>query len=141
MIQYAEADPTQTERIVDAMHRYAVLAHGMLKNNHTGLLVHDNDTFDTAGFGVGRTHEMHIPMQWLLERYPRNNTEILWEIMDLMIEGGVLWGADWRTFWIEEGYPKVLWDNTPYNLSWVFINGVNQAQGLRYSLSLYRNTQ
>ncbi|KAI5866575.1 hypothetical protein GGS23DRAFT_615109 [Durotheca rogersii] len=140
LVQYAEADPAQTERIVDAMHRYVVLAHSMLKNNFTGLLVHGNDTFDTAGFGVGRTHEMHIPLQWLLERYPRNNSQVIWETMELMIEGGVLWGADWRTFWTEEAFPKVLYDTTPYNLSWVFIHGVNMAQGLRYPLALYRNT-
>ncbi|CAJ2501310.1 Uu.00g041630.m01.CDS01 [Anthostomella pinea] len=140
LTQYAEADPTQTERIVDAMHRYVVLAHNMLKNNYTGLLVHGNDAFDTAGWGVGRTHEMHIPLQWLLERYPRDNTAIIWETMDLMIEGGVLWGADWRTFWTDGAYPKVYYDTTPYDLSWVFLHGVNMAQGLRYTLSLYRNT-
>ncbi|OTB18253.1 hypothetical protein K445DRAFT_373791 [Daldinia sp. EC12] len=141
LIQYAEADPTQTDRIVDAMHRYVVLAHSMLQNNYTGLLVHGNDTFDTAGFGVGRTHEMHIPLQWLLERYPRNNSEIIWETMELMVEGGVLWGADWRKFWTDEAYPKVLYETTPFNLSWVFIHGVNMAQGLRYPLSLYRNSK
>ncbi|KAI0854274.1 hypothetical protein F5Y00DRAFT_267496 [Daldinia vernicosa] len=140
LVQYAEADPTQTERIVDAMHRYVVLAHSMLQNNYTGLLVHGNDTYDTAGFGVGRTHEMHIPLQWLLERYPRNNSEIIWETMELMIEGGVLWGADWRTFWTDEAYPHVLYETTPFNLSWVFIHGVNMAQGLRYPLSLYLNS-
>ncbi|KAI8960947.1 hypothetical protein F5Y11DRAFT_367108 [Daldinia sp. FL1419] len=140
LIQYAEADPTQTERIVDAMHRYVVLAHSMLQNNYTGLLVHENDTYDTAGFGVGRTHELHIPLQWLLERYPRNNSEVIWETMDLMIEGGVLWGADWRKFWTDEAYPHVLYENTPFDLSWVFIHGVNMAQGLRYPLSLYRNS-
>ncbi|KAF2113894.1 duf1680 domain-containing protein [Lophiotrema nucula] len=138
LIQYAEADPSQTERIVDSMHRYVVLAHSMLKNNYTGLLVHGNDTFDTAGFGVGRTHELHIPLQWLLERSPRNNSDILWETMDLMIDGGVLWGADWRTFWTEEAYPKTLLEDTSYNLSWVFIHGVNMAEGLRYPLSIYR---
>ena len=111
------------------MHRYVVLAHSMLQNNYTGLIVHGNDTFDTAGFGVGRTHELHIPLQWLYERYPRNNSQILWETMELMIDGGVWWGADWRTFWVEGAYPPVLYDTTPYNLSWVFIHGVNMAEG------------
>lgn len=99
----------------------------MLQNNYTGLLVHGNDTFDTAGFGVGRTHEYHIPFQWLLERYPRNNSKILMESMEMMIDGGVLWGADWRKFWTEEAYPKVLDDS--YSMSWVFIHGVNMAEG------------
>ncbi|KAI1107562.1 hypothetical protein F4804DRAFT_163777 [Jackrogersella minutella] len=140
LIQYAEADTTQTERIVDAMHRYVVLAHSMLQNNFTGLITHGNDTYDTAGFGCGRTHELHIPMQWLLERYPRNNSQIIWETMDLMIEGGVVWGGDWRTFWTDDAYPKVYYETTPYDLSWVFLHGVNMAQGLRYTLSLYINS-
>lgn len=90
------------------MHRYVELAHSMLKDNYTGLLVsqtprylcsedpdsshkvHGDDVFDTAGFGVGRTHEYHIPLQWLYENYPRNNSQIIWETMELMIEGGVL---------------------------------------------------
>jgi hypothetical protein len=48
--------------------------------------------------------------------------------MELMIEGGAIWGADWRTFWTEESYPKVYTDDT-YNMSWVFAHGVNHAEG------------
>ncbi|KAI9667654.1 MAG: hypothetical protein M1821_000471 [Bathelium mastoideum] len=140
LIQYAEADPSQTDRIVDAMHRYVTLAHSMLQNNYTGLIAHGNDTFDTAGWGVGRSHEMHIPLQWLYERYPRNNSQIIWETMELMIDGGVVWGADWRTFWVDGVYPPVYYDTTPYNLSWVFLHGVNEAEGLRYPLAIYRMT-
>ncbi|KAI1264177.1 hypothetical protein F5Y18DRAFT_86645 [Xylariaceae sp. FL1019] len=140
LIQYAEADPTQTERIVDAMHRYLVLVHSMLKDNYQGLIFHDGDTFDTSGWGVGRAHEYHISLQWLLERYPRNNSAIILETMDLMIEGSVEWGADWREFWTEDAYPRVYYDNPDYNLSWVFLHGVNMAQGLRYPLAIYRNT-
>ncbi len=101
----------------------------MLKNNYTGLLVHGNDIFDTAGFGVGRTHELHIPLQWLYEQHPRNNSQVLWETMELMITGGVLWGADWRNFWREDAYPPVYYESTPYNMSWVFLHGVNMAEG------------
>jgi hypothetical protein len=88
--------------------------------------------FDTAGFGVGRTHEYHIPLQWLYENYPRNNSKIIWETMELMIDGGVLWGADWRTYFVEGVYPEVYYDGiTPWNLSWVFLHGVNHAEGRR----------
>ncbi|KAH6638519.1 duf1680 domain-containing protein [Truncatella angustata] len=141
LMQYAEADPTQTERIVDSIHRYVELAHSMLKDNYTGLLVHGDDVFDTAGFGVGRTHEYHIPLQWLYEKYPRNNSQVIWETMELMINGGVLWGADWRTFFVDGVYPTVYYDGvTPWNLSWVFLHGVNHAEGLRYPLAIYRMT-
>jgi len=111
------------------MHKYVVLAHSMLKNNYTGLLVHGDDIFDTAGFGVGRTHEMHIPLQWLYEKYPRNNSHVIWETMELMIEGGALWGADWRKFWTDDAYPRVLDNDSEFNMSWVFLHGVNMAEG------------
>lgn len=110
------------------MHRYVTLAHDMLKNNYTGLIVHGNDTFDPSGFGVGRSHEMHIPLQWLYEKYPRDNSQVIWETMELMINGSVVWGADWRTFWTDDAFPKVYSDDT-YNMSWVFVHGVNMAQG------------
>ena len=109
------------------MHRYVQLAHSMLKNNYTGLLVHGSDTFDVAGWGVGRTHEMHIPLQWLYEKYPRNNSQLLLETMDLMIDGGVLWGADWRKVWVKGVFPEVNYNS---NLKWVFLHGVNIAEGL-----------
>ena len=111
------------------MHRYIELAHTMLQHNYTGLITHGDDIFDTAGFGVARSHEMHIQLQWLYENYPRNNSEIIWDTMELMISGGVLWGADWRKFWVEGIYPEVL-PNPTYNLSWVFTHGVNQAEGI-----------
>ncbi|KAI9044468.1 uncharacterized protein KD926_001069 [Aspergillus affinis] len=121
LIQYAEADSTQTDRIVDAMHRYVRIAHSMLQNNFTGLIQHPGDTFDASGFGAGRTHELHIPLQWLYEKYPRNNSRLLWDTMDLMIAGGIKAEADWRTFWTPDAYPKVL-------------------EGLRFPLAIYRNT-
>ncbi|KAH8423913.1 uncharacterized protein LDX57_001665 [Aspergillus melleus] len=143
LIQYAEADPTQTDRIVDAMHRYVRIAHSMLQNNFTGLIQHPGDTFDASGFGAGRTHELHIPLQWLYEKYPRNNSRLLWETMDLMIAGGIKAEADWRTFWVPDAYPKAL-KGDDWDMSWVFIHGVNMAQGmhlcLRYPLAVYRNT-
>ena len=111
------------------MYRYIELAQSMLKNNFTGLITHGDDIFDTAGFGVGRTHEMHIPLQWLYENHPRNNSDdLLMETMDLMIQGGVVWGADWRKFWVDGVYPEI-YPNPSYNLSWVFVHGVNQAEG------------
>lgn len=32
---------------------------------------------------------VHIPIQWLLENHPKNNSALLWETMELMIEGNV----------------------------------------------------
>lgn len=141
LMQYADADPTETDRIVDAMHRFVDLAHSMLENNYTGLIDH-NKTYDPDGFGVARAHEMHIPLQWLYENHPRDNGPTIWETMELMISGGVAGGADWSEFWVKGVYPEVYYDKvTPFDLTWLFLHGVNHAQGLRWPLAVYRMTQ
>ncbi|CAJ2500901.1 Uu.00g037540.m01.CDS01 [Anthostomella pinea] len=138
LMQYAQADPSQADRIVDAMHRYVNLAHSMLQNNFTGLLPKANDSFDGDGFGPARAHEMHIPLQWLYERYPRNNSQVIWETMELMIEGSTVFGVDWRNFWVPGVYPEVTYTPREQPYTWLFNHGVNMAEGLRFPLSIYR---
>ncbi|OTB02290.1 hypothetical protein M426DRAFT_197774 [Hypoxylon sp. CI-4A] len=138
LMQYAQADSSQTDRIVDAMHRYIQLAHSMLKDDFNGLIEKDGQDFDGDGFGAMRAHEMHIPLQWLYEQYPRNNSQIIWETMELMIEGGVQADSDWRTYWVKGVYPEVTYTprDTPYKD--LFNHGVNMAEGLRHPLAIYR---
>ncbi|KAI0482613.1 duf1680 domain-containing protein [Xylariaceae sp. FL0804] len=141
LMQYAEADPSQTDRIVDSMHRYIELAHSMLQDNFTGLIEHPGDVFDSDGFGAARAHEMHIPLQWLYENYPRNNSELIWDTMELMIDGATEFGVDWRNYWVEGVYPEVIYDPmTTSSFSWLFNHGVNMAEGLRFPLAIYRMT-
>lgn len=129
LVQYAEADPTQTERIVDAMHRFVRLAHAMLQQNFTGLLPQDGDTFDPYGFGVSRTHELPISLMWLYEKHPRDNHEMIWRTIELMFEGGRRGSRDWTTFFTDENFPKV---GTPKINTSGFTHGVNLAQGIYY---------
>ncbi|KAI1390096.1 uncharacterized protein F4822DRAFT_224318 [Hypoxylon trugodes] len=138
LMQYAQADPSQTDRIVDSMHRYIQLAHSMLKDNFTGLIQKDGQDFDGDGFGAMRAHEMHIPLQWLYEQHPRNNSQVIWETMELMIEGGAQANSDWRKYWVKGVYPEVTY--TPRNEPFknLFNHGVNMAEGLRYPLAIYR---
>ncbi|KKY14018.1 hypothetical protein UCRPC4_g06879 [Phaeomoniella chlamydospora] len=137
LTQYAEAEPTETERIVDAIHKFVDLAHSMLKANFTGLIQQSGDDFDPYGFGLSRTHELPVSLQWLYERYPCNKTEIIWETMELMFEGGRKGNRDWTTFFTPEAFPKL---GTPYIKTSGFTHGVNLAQGLRYPTVLYRMT-
>ncbi|KAI1485982.1 duf1680 domain-containing protein [Biscogniauxia mediterranea] len=141
LIQYADADSEQTGRIVDAMHRYVELVHGMLQDNFTGLVIKEGDVFDSDGFGLARAHEMHIPLIWLLEKYPRNNSQIILETMDLMIEGNKVANIDWRDFWVDGEYPKVVYAPRAQNYSWLFTHAVNMAEGLRFPLSVYLTTK
>lgn len=125
--QYAEADPSETDRIVTAMHRFTALIHSMLQNNFTGLLqdVAEGDEFDPYGFGVSRTHELPLALQWLYENHPRGNQEVIWETMELMFAGGRKGDRDWTTFFVEGVFPV----GTP-NKTNGFTHGVNLAQGI-----------
>ncbi|KAH9902298.1 hypothetical protein F4778DRAFT_118534 [Xylariomycetidae sp. FL2044] len=138
LMQYAQADASSTDRIVDAMHRYVQLIHPMLQDNFTGLIPTEGDVFDTDGWGATRAHEMHIPLQWLYENYPRNNTEIIWDTMDLMIQGATLWEVDWRDFWVPGVYPEVVYAPQQQEYKWLFTHAVNMAEGLRFPLAIYR---
>ncbi|XRM42803.1 hypothetical protein ABZX51_006017 [Aspergillus tubingensis] len=137
LVQYAQADPSETDRIVTAMHKFTILAHSMLKDNFTGLIENTTlgDEFDPYGFGLARTHELPMSLQWLYENYPRNNSEVIWETIELMFAGGVAGGKDWTTFFVEGVFPTL---GTPYITTSSFTHGVNLAEGLRYPTVLYR---
>ncbi|PYH82666.1 hypothetical protein BO82DRAFT_382874 [Aspergillus uvarum CBS 121591] len=136
LTQYAEADPTQEARIVDAMHKFAVLVHSMLSDNFTGLIQNKTlgDNFDPYGFGLSRTHELPISLMWLYDNHPRNNSQIILEAIELMFEGGRLGGRDWTAFFVPGVFPT---GGTGYAASG-FTHGVNLAEGLRYPTVLYR---
>lgn len=101
----------------------------MLKNNYTGLVENktEGDDFDPYGFGLSRTHELPLALQWLYENYPRNNSEIIWETMELMFQGGKVGGRDWTTFFVEGVFPS---RGTPYIKTSGFTHGVNLAEGI-----------
>lgn len=111
------------------MHRYVQLVHSMLKDDYAGLIPKEGQDYDESGFGPMRAHEMHIPLQWLYEEYPRNNSQIIWETMELMINGSTAAASDWRTFWVKGVYPEVTYTprNEPYKD--LFNHGVNMAEG------------
>ncbi|KAI1818466.1 duf1680 domain-containing protein [Poronia punctata] len=138
LMQYAQADASETDRIVDALHLYVELVHSMLRDNFTGLVPREGDVFDGSGWGPARAHEMHIPLQWLYENHPKNNSQLIWETMDLMIQGSTTFGVDWRTFFNQESFPEVVYNPKGQGYSWLFTHGVNLAEGIRFPLAIYR---
>ncbi|KIM98411.1 hypothetical protein OIDMADRAFT_56776 [Oidiodendron maius Zn] len=140
LTQYAEAEPSQTERIVKAMHRFTILLNSMLRNNFTGLIEQhsEGDDFDPWGFGTSRTHELPVSLQWLYDNYPSNNSDLIWETMELMFAGGRQAGRDWTRFFVEGVFPTL---GTPNIVTSGFTHGVNLAEGLRYPTVLYRMTK
>ncbi|KIW04993.1 hypothetical protein, variant [Verruconis gallopava] len=139
LTQYAEADLSQTDRIVTAMHKFVRLAHTMLKANFTGVIEDKSqkDNFDPFGFGLSRTHELPTSLMWLLEKHPRDNSAVITETIDLMFEAGRKGNRDWTTFFVDGVFPKV---GTPGFKTSGFTHGVNLAEGLRYPTALYRRT-
>ncbi|KAI3328555.1 duf1680 domain-containing protein [Ustulina deusta] len=140
LMQYAQADTSETDRIVDAMHKYIKLVHRMLHDNFTGLIPKTGDVFDGSGWGPARAHEMHIPLQWLLENHPKNNSDLIWETMDLMIEGSTVFGSDWRNFFVEGTFPEVVYAPRDQAYTWLFTHGVNLAEAIRFPLAIYRTS-
>ena len=137
LAQYAEADPSQTDRIVTAMHKFVILVNSMLRDNFTGLIPQPGDTFDPQGFGLDRAHELPLSLQWLYEHHSRSNGALIWETMQLMFEGSRKSHGDWTGFFIKGVFPEV---GTPHIKTSGFTHGVNLAQGLRFPAILYRMT-
>ncbi|KAI1428144.1 duf1680 domain-containing protein [Xylaria sp. FL1777] len=140
LMQYAQADSSETDRIVDAMHQYIELVHSMLQDNFTGLVPKTGDVFDGDGWGPARAHELHIPLQWLYENHPKNNSDLIWETMDLMIEGNTVFGVDWRNFFVKGTFPEVVYAPRDQAYSWLFTHGVNLAEAIRFPLAIYRTS-
>lgn len=114
---------------MDAMHKYVTLTHSMLKNNFTGLIPNpaEGDTFDEYLFGVARAHEYPMSLMWLYENYPRDNGDVIREVIDLMFEGAVAAQRDWNTFFTEGTFPT---EAMPiYKVEGGFTHGVNTAEG------------
>jgi hypothetical protein len=129
MVTHAEADSSREEEIVGAMHRFVSLTHSMLQTDYTGYLPHDGDTFDPYGFGLARAHEYSTSLQWLLEKHPRRQERVIWEVMEMMWEGASYAGFDWRTFFVADTFPKgVSGSKAPK-----FEHGVNLAEGMQPS--------
>ncbi|KAI0855356.1 hypothetical protein F4860DRAFT_496703 [Xylaria cubensis] len=122
------------------MHRYIELVHSMLQNNFTGLIAKPGDVFDGSGWGPARAHEMHIPLQWLYENHPKNNSDLIWETMELMIQGSTTFGVDWRNFFVEGTFPEVVYAPRSQSYPWLWTHGVNLAEAIRFPLAIYRTS-
>lgn len=63
---------------------------------------------------------------WLYEKHPKNNSAVILETIELMLEGGKRGGRDWTTFFAEGTFPK---DGSGPVDPGGFTHGVNLAEG------------
>ncbi|KAF2135711.1 uncharacterized protein K452DRAFT_281120 [Aplosporella prunicola CBS 121167] len=139
MVVHARADATREEAIRGAIARFVKLVREMLQRGWEGYLPDEaeGDVFDPQLFGVARAHELATVLEPLFQEGPDGSDEgrDMWDVMEMMWEGGRVGERDWTGFLSESGFLK-----TPAVKGEVsnFCHGVNVAQGLRYPAQLYR---
>lgn len=125
-----DANSTWEEPIVTAMHNFNSLMNSMLKDNGTGLVPQKNGVLDSGEYFwfLSRTAEMIVSLEWLYEKHPRGQENILLENMKMLHSYGYKW-EDW--FSKDEYAFKDLYD-LPANVTndfFQFLHGVNVGEG------------
>ncbi|KAI9718091.1 MAG: hypothetical protein M1812_004349 [Candelaria pacifica] len=130
LMQLAEADPTQKERIVNAMHRFVNVMHDLLEDNYA--------CFNTM-WGRARSHDMILVLQWMYEKHPGFNKKRLWACMKMLNQVA----SDWAEWFSEDVYLKEDLDTVDervWKKYFPFEHGVNAAQGLKAGAVIRRFT-
>jgi hypothetical protein len=115
------------------MHKFVVIAHDMLEDNFTGFIQQPGDNFDPWGFGTSRAHELSTTLQWLYEKHPDGQEDIIWETMNFMWAGAKVKSSEYDLFFVEGVFPKVGTPEYPAKSLNGMMHGVNMAQGTQYS--------
>ncbi|KAF9263003.1 hypothetical protein L218DRAFT_928652 [Marasmius fiardii PR-910] len=126
-VQYAEADTSQTERIVNAIHRFVPLVHSIWKAGKQG----DPSLGEEFGYQFVRWEEMVYVLQWLYDNHPRGQEDMLIETMQLLRDAGFSWKG-----WFQNGvFPTEA--VTAFNHS---THGVNTGEALKSEALAFRFT-
>lgn len=125
-----EANATYEKPIIDAMHRFNRLMNTMLKNNGTGMIWHEGDKLSPSDYVwfISRTEDMMVSLQWLIDHYPGNQTDILKENIDLIHH----FGSKWEAWYTNGTYVTQDLYDVPASVTtdqWQFLHGVTVAEG------------
>jgi hypothetical protein len=138
-----DADPEKyQEPILNALYRFNVLMNSMLNNNGTGMIYHDGDkpSADDYVWFRSRAQDMVVSLQWMLDHYPGNQTDILKENIDMIHQ----YSFKWEGWYTEQSYIKADLNTVPAALAdaeWPFLHGVTVAEGLKYAAVIRRSTK
>ena len=119
LIQFLEAEPTQTSRLLPSMYHFIHLMHSMLVRD-VGFL---------EFWGQVRYQDMIVSLQWLHEHTPPNNTQLLFDTMILLRQRG----RDWANYYDKSTYMFDDLDTlqpaiTIGSSSYPWVHGVNVGQ-------------
>ncbi|KAJ7816814.1 hypothetical protein B0H13DRAFT_2293030 [Mycena leptocephala] len=128
LIQYAEADPTQAPRILDAMHKFMSLANTIWTTKQQG----DPSQGFQFDYQFVRWEELVYSLQWLVDTDPRDKADELIETMHLVRDSGFSWKNDWFT---PATFPQVA--TTVFTMQ---THGVNTAEALKSEALAFRFT-
>lgn len=130
----AEANSTWEVKIVPAFHKFNSLMNTMLKNNYTGYWYQQGDILspDDDWWGRVRSQDMMVTLQWLFEKHPADQADILLDNMKMLHTGGLNW-EDWynQYAYFGQGMEKDLnlLNVNLTNDNYYFEHGVNVGQG------------
>lgn len=128
LTQYLEAEPEKAPRVLPHLYKFMNLTRTMLEDDYLGYIGRPDSKFDYH-WGITRSQDMIISLQWLYGNYPQGNEPLLLDIMNLFNEKA--W--DWAYFYSDEIFPKEDLDLVPppdEDLFWYY-HGVNSAMGLK----------
>ena len=119
LTQLLEANTTYAPTVVPAMYKYIDVMYSLLQNG----------TAFTQVWGQARYADMIMSLQWLFENYPRNNSAILFDSMNMLMQHGL----DWAGYFTQSNYlfadlDTINIDTTTADFG--FVHGVNAGQGM-----------
>ncbi|EIN09448.1 hypothetical protein PUNSTDRAFT_85803 [Punctularia strigosozonata HHB-11173 SS5] len=124
-IQMVEADPSLTDRVVTALHKFVKLANAML---HNGEGVED--------WTATRWEDFVMVCQWLYDFHPDGNEDLLIDTMKQL----KYTGDPWELVFQEQYFPTGPVENLRNPFSVLTWHGVNMAEGSKALPSTYRFT-
>lgn len=126
-----EANPRTWEgKLVPATQQFVKLAHNMLKDGGKGYLPQNPGVSqgDSTDWGRVRAADYMIVLQWLLEEYPGEMDDVLYDSMRILYDGMLKWEA-----WYNGAtYVKEDLNDFPENVTdayFPWLHGVNVGQG------------
>lgn len=99
------------------------------------MLLNGNSGY--SRWGVARSQDMIMTLQWMYENYPENNSNILLENMRILYKGAL----DWPHFFSEDVFPKQDVDTLVENeipLDFLHVVSLGQGEGGKQSSILSR---
>ncbi|KAF5353734.1 hypothetical protein D9758_008623 [Tetrapyrgos nigripes] len=125
-IQMVEYKPSQTDRVVTALHKFVNLANEMLRKEQ-----------GVDKWAMTRWEDFVLALQWLHDYHPRGQEKLLVDTMTRLKWSGVPWEKVFSEKYFPRGPVENLTNPFGLELSW---HGVNMAEGLKALPATYRFT-